>query len=142
MADEKPQQGLEPIKTHAPVRAKANGLNGSSGPPSTTDKWLTAMEGDDELALILRKVRRAWIRGLDSSSEKIAVDTAHKLSGHLFRPDAKIKVEHSGDAGGNTTYNVVNLDMLSVEERALLARAQKHIGLETSGIIDVDAVEE
>lgn len=141
---ENPQEGLEPPTVRS-VRAKANGFaQGKHIAPvlkTTTERWEASM--NDDLDRILRKMRRAWERGLDSDSEKIAVDTAHKLSGHLYRPETRVKVEHSGDAGGNT-YNVVNVDALSAEERALLVRAQKYVDLDVrmGEVIDAEVVED
>lgn len=140
---EQDDKDKQEAKEKALVKAKANGFaqGGHQNPAfrTTTQRFEEVMEPD--LDRILRKVKRAWERGLDSPHEKIAVDTAHKLTGHLYRPAQEVKVEHTGDAGGNT-YNVTQIDSLSPEDKALLARAQRALGKEQAEIEDAVVVEE
>lgn len=135
-------QDPKDAKSKALVKARANGFGtGRHENPAfrtTTERFDEVMEPD--LDLILRKTKRAWIRGLDSDNVKIAVDTAHKLTGHLYRPAQEVKVEHTGDTGGNT-FNFSTVRDISSAEQALLARAQKALGQETAAIEAAETVE-
>lgn len=137
-----PEPPKDDAKSKALVRAKANGFaQGKAVDPAlrtTTQRYDEIMEPD--LDMIFRKVKRVWIRGLDDDNIKVAMDAAHKITGHLYRPDTKVQVEHSGNAGGNT-YNVVQVQSLSEADKARLARAQQFIPIETSEVIDVEVIE-
>lgn len=136
---EKNQQGLEPQSARI-VKAKANGFaQGGHVAPikrTTTERWEASME--EELDLILKKMRRNWIDLLGSKNEKIRLDATHKLTGHLHRPDAKVTVEHTGDAGGDT-YNILNVDTMSAADRAMFERARKasHVVAKSADVPDV-----
>lgn len=136
------EQDPKDAKDKALVKAKANGFGagGHQNPAyvTTTQRFEDVMEPD--LDMILRKTKRAWIRGLDSENTKIAVDTAHKLTGHLYRPAQEIKVDHTGDAGGNT-YNITKVDGMTAEDKALLMRAHKAMGKEDAAIEAAEVVE-
>lgn len=135
------EQDKDEAKRQAIVKAKANGFaqGGHQNPAfrTTTQRFDEVMEPD--LDMILRKTKRAWIRGLDSDNVKIAVDTAHKLTGHLYRPAQEMKVEHSGEVSHSV--NAAIAEGLSPAELALLARAQKALGKEDRAIEEAQEVE-
>lgn len=147
MSDNLPEKP-KPTARQSMVRSKANGFSKGKSVDPVKREMTEIFEDHAETTLprLVRKTMEAWERGLDSDEVRIAVDTAHKLTGHFYRPTANVKVEHD-NAPGDTTFNIVNVDGLTATDKSLLDRAMSALGEKSSGgdVVEseiVDVIEE
>jgi hypothetical protein len=96
----------------------------------------------DLLPKLVRQSFEVWERGMSSDNLKIAVDTAHKFTGHYHRPTTNVNVSGSTNAG-DVTFNIVNVDGLKDEDKELLRKMKDLKAAETEPeIVDAEAVED
>ncbi len=109
------------------VKAKAGGF--AKGRSVEPVKKAATERIDEEFEGKLDKLARLMTQSFEDAMAptqpiKTRVDAAHKLMGHLYRPNQTIKVE--GDVNqGSVVFNISSVDSMSPEDRALFERARR-----------------